>query len=1780
MDLVINAAVEEICGHLEDGITLAALWDKLEGSPSLLSSGLQLSPAIKRDIWTNLLNIPTLRFEPQPTSSELEDANELNLKIIAQKSLVDNFMGLYDSPSLQQAQMRVLHLLASVKANGITQSNLAKQLNIDGNNFHYVLRSLECQGLVVKHPAIEKKKQISTHGDSKNYPCVSTHLVYLRRYAKKLESNQRFELQITKSNNPEDDDEDAEGNSLQTDVLLKDYAPQMKAICDKLAKANGKVLLASEIKKELGYFGSRPKQRIWRTLCRRLKADNVAELFDAKVNGKVESCLRLVEPVTTGSANEDKNSNFGKVCVIDQFVELPIEHQIFDMIDAAGSSGITFKEVCERLGIDLKKNHIRLINFCHRFGMKVQQVQDSKSKTIRVWTSKNFNCEPEAGLFHKLEENKIFDHVPDSSSKSASEFDTSTSHGRLPDPAEFKDIEQGAGVSCESPRNVESEGIPTNLQEVDLDPVGTVSNTKRDLVSLSTDADVASSAMQYSVSKNGLNKRYTSYSFTVDSNRRANRILERLKNERFILRSEMSRWLTSLEKSKYKSQVDRKTIDRILNKLQEHGLCKCITVHSPVVTEYSKTKDCIVVVHPSINLTPELFDAIQDRVRSFDMELRSKSMSHKKDDESIPVMEDIQKTKSHVAPDSGASKADVMRANGFVLAKMIRAKLLHTFLWDYLHGSASHDDPLSNEKCIYELNNNPHSSSKLFSLETVIKAIPVELFLQVVGSTQKFEEMIEKCKMGIRLSDISTRDYNCLMDTNATGRLSKVIDILRRLKLIRIVADMQSRDEVNMAHTFSHMLELKPYIEEPLSSEATSLNFMSHDLRPRIRHDFVLSNRDAVDEYWQTLEYCYAAADPKAATYAFPGCVVHEVFRFRSWASTRLMTAEQRDALLKHVAKDDLGERISYRDCEKIAKDLNLTLEQVLSVYSIKRRHYIKKFKDERKENSSLEGMGRKYSSTELRPEKHARIEEAADIEMHMEEDNLGIDSGEHVNDTQEFEDDVHSEEGSQDCPLISQCVLSTMKPRRQRRFAWSDKADRQLVIQYVRHRAALGAKYHRMDWTSVPDLPAPPRVCMRRMNLLNSNERVRKAVNRLCNILGERYAEQLEMSQNLSSKKDDCRELVRSQSSKGVDNNFRPDIGIQMPSLNGEPWDDFENKTIKNALEDILRYKMMAKLDASSKKVQPQYEGLSDANADADGYESQENEDTVSAIPSEITQSHHGKSQISSAQRSRRRLDKNFKRFLSNTTNVYGQVYKSLAISNAVELFKLVFLSTSSSPQAPSLLADILRRYSEHDLFAAFNYLREKKIMVGGNGRERFELSQQFLQCVSKSPFPFNTAKRAVKFSLWLQERDKVLKEMGTNLAEDLQCGDIFQLFALVSSGELSISPCLPDNGVGEAEDLRNTKRKSDVEGEIISRREKGFPGIVISVHCTTMSRADILDLLEDNNNDNQPFEKSSKLNTDENCNNSGPDQMLEVFNSCDTVPVEENHIESPWEAMVGYAKRLMFDPSNQEQECVICAEVFRVVYAAIQNAGDQGLSMGEISQIINLPGAEVDGLLVDVLQAFGQAFKVNAFDSVRVVDALYRHKYFLTPVCGLNQGTVHPSSPKTIEKSGHTRNLHKVTILNLPLGDEKPKSKACDRNEGFVEDRLIDSSVDNVKDTQKFSSGELCVPILPWINGDGTINSIVYNGLRRRILGIVMQNPGMLEGDILRQMHALNPQSCRTLLELMVLDKHLIVRKMHQERFGPPSILQNLIGRKSNQSKWICLEHYFANPMSTSFL
>lgn len=79
----------------------------------------------------------------------------------------------------------------------------------------------------------------------KNGSIVSTNMIYLARYAKHLGFQQRLEITRTDQMMTDGDAIDS-GTGTHDDLVtenvsVKDFVPAMKAICDKLAKAEGKV---------------------------------------------------------------------------------------------------------------------------------------------------------------------------------------------------------------------------------------------------------------------------------------------------------------------------------------------------------------------------------------------------------------------------------------------------------------------------------------------------------------------------------------------------------------------------------------------------------------------------------------------------------------------------------------------------------------------------------------------------------------------------------------------------------------------------------------------------------------------------------------------------------------------------------------------------------------------------------------------------------------------------------------------------------------------------------------------------------------------------------------------------------------------------------------------------------------------------------------------------------------------------------------------------------------------------------------------------------------------------------------------------------------------------------------------------------------------------------------------------------------------------------------------------------------------------------------------------
>eukprot|EP01018_Ginkgo_biloba_P024603 Gb_37450 [translate_table: standard] len=161
----------------------------------------------------------------------------------------------------------------------------------------YIVRSLESRGLLVRQSTLVRTEDGGCEAENGNKfnSTVNTNLIHLPRYAKhwNLGSQQRFEIRMSSIPGTVKNldanifsGRDFSGEGTQQDVHIKDDLQSMKAICDKLEKADGKVLVVSDLKVALGYrliMG----HRAWRRMSKRLQTAGFVEVLQAQVDKKV-----------------------------------------------------------------------------------------------------------------------------------------------------------------------------------------------------------------------------------------------------------------------------------------------------------------------------------------------------------------------------------------------------------------------------------------------------------------------------------------------------------------------------------------------------------------------------------------------------------------------------------------------------------------------------------------------------------------------------------------------------------------------------------------------------------------------------------------------------------------------------------------------------------------------------------------------------------------------------------------------------------------------------------------------------------------------------------------------------------------------------------------------------------------------------------------------------------------------------------------------------------------------------------------------------------------------------------------------------------------------------------------------------------------------------------------------------------------------------------------------------------------------------------------------------
>ena len=165
-------------------------------------------------------------------------------------------------------------------------------------------------------------------------------------------------------------------------------AHQRKTL-ERVAAAGSTGITQSQLSKELGIRGENFFYKLRRLECQGLVVkkclsdDNAVNLSTNLV------CLNRYAKhlgvergeMTKCEGEESKSEKSGGEFI----AELPIEHQIYEMVSDAGARWVIVYRVADRLGIDRKENRKRIESLCSRFGMIMDKEKCGKTKVYRVW---------------------------------------------------------------------------------------------------------------------------------------------------------------------------------------------------------------------------------------------------------------------------------------------------------------------------------------------------------------------------------------------------------------------------------------------------------------------------------------------------------------------------------------------------------------------------------------------------------------------------------------------------------------------------------------------------------------------------------------------------------------------------------------------------------------------------------------------------------------------------------------------------------------------------------------------------------------------------------------------------------------------------------------------------------------------------------------------------------------------------------------------------------------------------------------------------------------------------------------------------------------------------------------------------------------------------------------------------------------------------------------------------------------------------------------------------
>ncbi|GMH32860.1 hypothetical protein BSKO_00694 [Bryopsis sp. KO-2023] len=1007
MDDLFSAARYQIGYEGRTGCTVEKLWELVV--EALPVGGVKtLNDRLKQLIWKNgiLTHPEDILFWTEaeenlddevvegkqnyllPTSPIVQNegiASEYDVRLVASESFREIVFGLHEAKTsrfkISEPQMLALEAIAKARERGVLQSNLAKQLNIEHQNFFFVVKCLLCRDLITKNPIVVRR-------DDNNERVVSGHsatsVLHLRGFAPKvmLKAFQVFKMV----------NENTNANPGEATYQMQDDAKWMSLVCEKISSTSDKLVIESDLKLILG-FRKTKGHRLWRRLKKKMTDCGLIETFIGSVERKPVTCIRQLmsydDWVRQDRLARLKSPIFGPESTV--YAENTLDRQIFDKVVEAGPEGLTTVDIFSLFQLNSKNNGHRLKAMSQNYEMVVQAGNVGKSFVNRCIAMCHIKEGPDLQINAPPPQPGEALPLPSVHPPQGSWMKGVVNAIMAGAPGNLLPVVPPPPISIMPEVPLLTQGSPgpsqppetPRLDDDDFDPPTPFSGP---MPSYPDPKEATQSVRRFLCSR--IIGSHTDF--------RTERLVEKLNVDKFIIQSHVKAYIRDLELSLgYNVQVtgpERKTVTRLVEKVVRLTGAKKVTV-SVLSKRGGAAKLMDVIVHPAVVLNEALLKEIREVNCNFEKVIRQRAhikcwaQSRQALGEEIPVMDKItrlfpdrpkhgKKTK-RVVPIEGEGDAFAqMHDNGFITAKMIRAKLLHYLICrmvglggfqpspDLLVDKKQHQLPAwTDPKYKLPTNGDENSEKFIFASHHTYKEtadvhigvnivvtdvekgfkftprhlwdfMPMELFLQIVGTTKKLEGLDQLCNQYQTMSELPEERQKEVIDSSSRGRLSDLLDILCRMGLIEsIVAASTSCVGLHKCSKFA--VSKTGILEEPVADENVGPGEMPTISKKR--QTFNLLEPGPLDKYWTHMEYVFTGKREQART-CFPANKAPEVCSRTGWVTNRLMSMSQWLQLCKRM--DAEKDYLDWIKCRDIANDLGLCYNQVLQLSYERRRKY------------------------------------------------------------------------------------------------------------------------------------------------------------------------------------------------------------------------------------------------------------------------------------------------------------------------------------------------------------------------------------------------------------------------------------------------------------------------------------------------------------------------------------------------------------------------------------------------------------------------------------------------------------------------------------------------------------------------------------------------------------------------------------------------------------------------------------------------------------------------